>query len=110
MEVASPAFPPRSAEPPRGNRDLIRARSHDRIEVDRVAADSDSARRGIVDRRNSGPPAKSISPSKFGTIELAILLIANSRQPIPIREVAAVPDDEGIGAIVAEAMRGSVHF
>jgi hypothetical protein len=84
MEVASPAFRPRAAECPRGNRDLIPARPHDRLEGDRVAADPDPACLGVVERLNGGPSGESILPSNSRTIELAIPLIADSRQPIPI--------------------------
>ena len=105
MEVASAAFRPRAAEGPRRNRDLIPARPDDRLEGDRVAADSDpSAAPDVVERWNGGPPGESILPSNCDAIELAIPLIADSRQPIPIGEVAAVRDDEGIGSVVAEAM------
>src|SRR4029077_323154 len=110
MEVASSACRPRAAERPRRNRDLIPARHHDRLESDRVAADSDPARLGVLERWNGGPPGESILPSNSHTIELAIPLIADSRQPIPIREVAAVLDDEGIGSMVAEAMRRGMYL
>src|SRR5206468_2903356 len=76
MEVASPAFRPRAAEHTRRNRDLIPARSHDRLEGDRVAADSDPARRivdrWVVERWNGAPSGESILPSNSDTIELAI--------------------------------------
>ncbi len=109
MEVASPPFRPRAAERPRRNRDLIPARPHDRLEGDRVAADPDPACLGVVERWNCGPSGESILPSNSGAIELAIPLIADSWQPIPIGEVAAVPDDESIGSVVAEAVRRDMH-
>ena len=67
MEVASPAFRPRAAERPRRHGDLILARPHDRLEGDRVAADSDPARLGVVERWNGGPWGESILPSHSRT-------------------------------------------
>ena len=114
MEVAPPAFRPRAAEGSRRNGDLIRAGPHDRLKGDRVAADSDPARyvleRRVVERRNGAPSGESILPSKYDSIELAIPLIADSWQAIPICEVAAVPDDEGIGPAIAKAMGCQVHL
>src|SRR6185503_19293165 len=100
MEVASSAFRPRAAERPGRNRDLIAACPYNRLEGDQIAADPDPAcrivvRRWVVKRWNGGPSSESILLSNSGTIELAIPLIADRRQPISIREVATVLDDEG---------------
>src|SRR4051794_38965172 len=93
MEVASSAFRPRAAEHTRRNRNLIPARPYDRLEGDRVAADPDAARRiverSVVERCNGGPPDEPMLPSNSGAIQLAIPLVADSRQTILIREVAA---------------------
>jgi hypothetical protein len=112
MKVTSPAFRPRAAERSRRNRDLIPARPHDRLEGDRVAADSAPARRifvrrwvvkqWVVEQWNGRPPGESILLSNSDTSEFVIPLIADRSQPIPIREVAAVPDDEGIGSIAGQ--------
>src|SRR5262245_15155959 len=109
MDVASPVFRPRAAERPRRNGDLIPARSHNRFEVDRIAADPDPARLPVVDRRDGRLWVESKLFSHSGSIELAIRLIPDGRQPIQIREVRAVRDDGRIRSVVIEAMRLEMH-
>src|SRR5262249_9508524 len=110
MKVASPSFRPRSAERPRRNGGLLSARTHNRLEPEPVAADSDAPRFSIVNRRDGGPRGESILLSPGRTIQAAISLIADGRQQIQIRKVSAVLDNKGIGSIVAEAMRCDIHL
>src|SRR5712691_606014 len=110
MEVASPPFRPRAAERPRRNSDLIRARTHDRFEGDRIAADSNPARLGVVERWEGAPWGESILSSHARSIQLAIRLIPDRGQPIQIRKGSAVRDDGGVDATVSEARRLVIHF
>ena len=110
LKVASPIFRSRPAERPRRNGGLIAARTHNCFERDPVAADSDPPRLGIVKRRDGGPRGESILLSHGQIIQFAIPLIADSGQQIQIREGGAVLDNQGIGSIVAEAMRRDIHF